>query len=99
MQQGVFEFSKDGAPLTPVPTKETDKIDPGSIYAASKYAQEQMCQIACATVGISFIALRLQNVYGPGQRSEEHPYELQSLIRISYAVFSLKNKKIINHTI
>src|SRR3546814_929648 len=73
MQQGVFEFSKDGAPLTPVPTKETDKIDPGSIYAASKYAQEQMCQIACATVGISFIAHRLQNVYGPGQ-SLRTPY-------------------------
>src|SRR3546814_10055056 len=26
-------------------------------------------------------------------RSEEHPSELQSLMRISYAVFSLKNKK------
>src|SRR3546814_2623349 len=28
-------------------------------------------------------------------RSEEHTYELQSLIRISYAVFCLKNKKLI----
>lgn len=73
MHQGIFEFSNDGEPLIPVPTKETDKIDPGSIYAASKYAQEQMCQIACATVGISFIALRLQNVYGPGQ-SLRNPY-------------------------
>src|SRR3546814_2868108 len=26
-------------------------------------------------------------------RSEEHPYELQSLMRISYAVFCLKKKK------
>src|SRR3546814_4841853 len=26
-------------------------------------------------------------------RSEEHTYELQSLMRISYAVFSLKNKQ------
>src|SRR3546814_1966290 len=26
-------------------------------------------------------------------RSEEHTYELQSLMRISYAVFCLKNKK------
>lgn len=73
MQQGIFEFSKDGEPLTPVPTKESDKIDPSSLYAASKYAQEQMCQIACATVGISFTALRLQNVYGPGQ-SLRNPY-------------------------
>src|SRR3546814_6574005 len=29
-------------------------------------------------------------------RSEEHTYELQSLMRISYAVFCLKNKKNIN---
>src|SRR3546814_3430939 len=28
-----------------------------------------------------------------GERSEEHTYELQSLMRISYAVFCLKNKK------
>lgn len=73
MQQGIFEFLRDGRPLTPIPTKETDKIDPNSIYAASKYAQEQMCQIACSTVGISFTALRLQNVYGPGQ-SLRNPY-------------------------
>src|SRR3546814_3734678 len=29
----------------------------------------------------------------PGQRSEEHTSELQSLMRISYAVFCLKKKK------
>src|SRR3546814_1074626 len=35
---------------------------------------------------------------GPG-RSEEHTSELQSLMRISYAVFCLKKKKThINHT-
>src|SRR3546814_5253810 len=32
-----------------------------------------------------------------GVRSEEHTSELQSLMRISYAVFCLKNKKIINN--
>src|SRR3546814_1824206 len=30
---------------------------------------------------------------GPGPRSEEHTSELQSLMRISYAVFCLKKKK------
>src|SRR3546814_7646904 len=30
---------------------------------------------------------------GPRDRSEEHTSELQSLMRISYAVFCLKNKK------
>src|SRR3546814_7144260 len=31
-------------------------------------------------------------------RSEEHTSELQSLMRISYAVFCLKKKKMIKHT-
>src|SRR3546814_2607601 len=33
-----------------------------------------------------------------GSRSEEHTSELQSLMRISYAVFCLKKKIIIQHT-
>src|SRR3546814_1662764 len=33
----------------------------------------------------------------PSQRSEEHTSELQSLMRISYAVFCLKKKKITQH--
>src|SRR3546814_8073581 len=33
------------------------------------------------------------------QRSEEHTSELQSLMRISYAVFCLKKKTILTHTI
>src|SRR3546814_4720348 len=32
------------------------------------------------------------------ERSEEHTSELQSLMRISYAVFCLKKKKLLNHT-
>src|SRR3546814_8107148 len=32
------------------------------------------------------------NKYGPGDRSEEHKSEIQSLMRISYAVFCLKKK-------
>src|SRR3546814_2455693 len=43
--------------------------------------------------------LWLARLYGH-DRSEEHTSELQSLMRISYAVFCLKNKKkdIINYT-
>src|SRR3546814_10289279 len=38
-------------------------------------------------------ALKQANVNaGPAVRSEEHTSELQSLMRISYAVFCLKNK-------
>src|SRR3546814_10911451 len=32
--------------------------------------------------------------YATSKRSEEHTYELQSLMRISYAVFCVKKKKI-----
>src|SRR3546814_6914666 len=35
---------------------------------------------------------------GPLHRSEEHTSELQSLMRISYAVFCLKKKKTNTHT-
>src|SRR3546814_1077892 len=43
----------------------------------------------------SMPADRLLSVYGTGfgPRSEEHTSELQSLMRISYAVFCLKKKK------
>src|SRR3546814_2863874 len=34
-----------------------------------------------------------------GLRSEEHTSELQSLMRISYAVFCLKKKKMQNHSL
>src|SRR3546814_8512914 len=35
---------------------------------------------------------------GEGERSEEHTSELQSLMRISYAVFCLKKKKPLHHS-
>src|SRR3546814_8773636 len=38
----------------------------------------------------------LSTLFGTVARSEEHTSELQSLMRISYAVFCLKKKK--NHT-
>src|SRR3546814_4180672 len=37
--------------------------------------------------------LRMQTEPNPYERSEEHTSELQSLMRISYAVFCLKKKK------
>src|SRR3546814_6148668 len=36
---------------------------------------------------------RVQRLFGGLRRSEEHTSELQSLMRISYAVFCLKKKK------
>src|SRR3546814_1936745 len=44
-------------------------------------------------VFISKGSLRVRHAPTPESRSEEHTSELQSLMRISYAVFCLKNKK------
>src|SRR3546814_5701897 len=42
-------------------------------------------------------AVRVRRVNPPERRSEEHTSELQSLMRISYAVFCLKKKKQTTH--
>lgn len=62
-----------GASLVSVPTLETDQVRPASIYAATKYAQEDLVRVACESLGIGFAILRLQNVYGEGQ-SLKNPY-------------------------
>src|SRR3546814_6764241 len=41
----------------------------------------------------------INGLFGNGDRSEEHTSELQSLMRISYAVFCLKKKKQTNKII
>jgi dTDP-L-rhamnose 4-epimerase len=60
-------------PLISVPTLETDPVRPASIYAATKYAQEDLVRISCEALGIDYVILRLQNVFGEGQ-SLMNPY-------------------------
>src|SRR3546814_8061081 len=43
-------------------------------------------------VGVTLAAFRIDELAAYQQRSEEHTSELQSLMRISYAVFCLKKK-------
>src|SRR3546814_5641165 len=43
--------------------------------------------------------LRLHGIVEPDQRSEEHTSELQSLMRISYAVFCFKKQKSTKYTL
>src|SRR3546814_1141809 len=49
---------------------------------------------ALAVLLLALIALQPARASEPEVRSEEHTSELQSLMRISYAVFCLKKKKI-----
>src|SRR3546814_1759368 len=53
-----------------------------------------MCKLPLPAIGkeIKQMNVRDESEY-PKQRSEEHTYELQSLMRSSYAVFCLKQKK------
>src|SRR3546814_10624302 len=47
---------------------------------------------------IDFDEIEISNLHSrPIERSEEHTSELQSLMRISYAVFCLKKKKKMKH--
>jgi dTDP-L-rhamnose 4-epimerase len=57
----------DGGPLTPVPTDESKRLDLASIYALTKFVQERSCQIFGSAYGVEVVALRLFNVFGPGQ--------------------------------
>lgn len=63
----------DGAPLEPVPTDETKPADLASIYALTKYAQERSVLIVGENYPIETVALRLFNVFGPGQ-ALSNPY-------------------------
>ena len=65
--------NRNGRTLTATATHETDPPQPASIYAATKYAQEDLVRIACESTGVGYAILRLQNVYGEGQ-SLNNPY-------------------------
>lgn len=54
-------------------TDETSVIHPNSIYGITKQVQEQMVLSVGKALSIPAVALRYQNVYGPGQ-SLSNPY-------------------------
>ena len=62
-----------GGVIDPRPTHEAARTEPGSVYAATKLAQEHLCRILGNAYGMSWIILRYFNVYGPGQ-SLSNPY-------------------------
>jgi dTDP-L-rhamnose 4-epimerase len=70
MIRGKFEVGDNFKLLA---TDEESKIHPSSVYGITKQNQEQMIMTVCATMGIHAVALRYQNVYGPGQ-SLSNPY-------------------------
>ncbi len=62
-----------GNPLVPVATPEWKRADLASVYALTKYTQERLTLTLAPAYGMEGVALRLFNVYGPGQ-ALSNPY-------------------------
>ncbi|MBA2919775.1 NAD-dependent epimerase/dehydratase family protein [Sphingomonas sp. MAH-20] len=75
MEAGRFEptFPGASAPLQLAPTDEESKLHPTSVYGITKQVQEQLVMAVCPSLGLEGVALRYQNVFGPGQ-SLRNPY-------------------------
>ncbi len=63
----------DGSPLKPLATPESKLPALSSVYALSKHMQERLTLMICAAYGVEGCALRLFNVFGPGQ-ALSNPY-------------------------
>lgn len=62
-----------GRALVPVPTPEWKRPSLASVYAITKYVQERLVLTVAPPYGMEAVALRLFNVYGPGQ-ALSNPY-------------------------
>ncbi|KPM52141.1 NAD-dependent dehydratase [Frankia sp. R43] len=62
-----------GLPLEPTLVHEDAPLDPRSVYAATKVAQEHLAAVWAAASGGSVVALRYHNVYGP-RMPRDTPY-------------------------
>lgn len=74
MAAGDFDVHLEGeGELTLVPTDEQAKLHPSSVYGITKQMQESLVMTVAPTIGKEGVAVRYQNVYGPGQ-SLKNPY-------------------------
>ncbi len=62
-----------GSPLNPTLVDEDARLEPRSVYAATKLAQEHLASAWAAGCGGRVVALRYHNVYGPGM-PRDTPY-------------------------
>jgi dTDP-L-rhamnose 4-epimerase len=74
IKAGAWDLAGPGGErLTPIATDEEKPVDLASIYALTKYAQERAVLIFGEAYGVDAVALRLFNVFGPGQ-ALSNPY-------------------------
>ncbi len=62
-----------GRELAPQTVPEDARLDPRSVYAATKLAQEHLCGAYSRETGVPVTALRYHNVYGP-RMPRDTPY-------------------------
>src|SRR3546814_8450865 len=72
--------------------KYLDNVGDARIYGVETSLAVRPAHFVTLRSAITWNKATLQNFYDPQNRSEEHTSELQSLMRISYAVFCLKKK-------
>ena len=69
----------------PAAVPEDAPLDPRSVYAATKLAQEHLCAAFARETGVPVTALRYHNVYGP-RMPRDTPYAgVASIFRSAYA--------------
>jgi len=92
MLAGDFDFYCPvcGKKLKLLPTTEDSLVQPMSLYAYTKYAQERMLETMCPALGVDYTIFRYQNVYGVGQ-SLKNPYT--GILSI-FSTLMLENKPI-----
>ncbi len=68
MAEGDFTVhGDDDDVLEVIPTPEDAVLHPSSVYGITKQMQESLVMTVAASIGVEAVALRYQNVYGPGQ--------------------------------
>jgi dTDP-L-rhamnose 4-epimerase len=72
-QAGWDPVGPDGIPLIPAATPEWKRPNLASVYALTKFVQERLTLTLAPAYGMEGVALRLFNVYGPGQ-ALSNPY-------------------------
>lgn len=73
LSRAVWDLRSELGALEPVATPESKRTAPASVYALSKFDQEQLCLMFGAAYNVPVVALRFFNVYGPHQ-SLSNPY-------------------------
>src|SRR3546814_7926752 len=81
--------------LCPEPAEPVETVQPARVVAGAaaqdRVRRQTVAQMQHDLAHLHGTGVRLRRL--PGLRSEEHTSALQSLMRISYAVFCLKKKK------